>query len=581
MAYQTFALKYRPRNFEDIVGQDHVATTLRNAVASGRVAHGYLFAGPRGTGKTSTARVLAKALSCERGPTPDPCCECEMCLAIDAGRALDLIEIDAASNRGIDDIRELREGVAYAPTHARVKFYILDEAHMLTPEASNALLKTLEEPPEHVYFVLATTEPHKILPTIHSRCQVFEFRPIPPALMVEALRKIAEREKVEVEEEALGAIARAAEGAMRDAESIFDQAIAFSGGKVTLEAVNAMLGVTDAELLARFADTIAGGDIRGVFECVDAVVTAGKDISQLLEDLTAYFRDLLRLSLGVQPPRWTQAATTGRERMQAQATALGPRRLTEIIESLGEALRGLKETAQQSLLLEVTLAHLAAGLGEESTAAGEQEPATRPQEMPAPSPAESSAEQSGGPPKEEAEPPGVEAAAEASEPVAGRADPEPVELPEGELTIEVLREHWQHVYDRLERTGQFSVLAMLSDAVPGDLQDGVVTLVFPADYPWLCERFAAAYVEKLRDALEAVFGVRPEVRCVVEQADELSVKAEEVPTAETVEVAEEAAEEATEAATAPAETKKDTPSAQHQERLVEELKLNFDGIEEQ
>ncbi len=579
MAYQTFALKYRPRNFDEIVGQDHVATTLRNAVASGRVAHGYLFAGPRGTGKTSTARVLAKALNCERGPTPDPCCECEMCLAIDAGRALDLIEIDAASNRGIDDIRELREGVAYAPTHARVKFYILDEAHMLTPEASNALLKTLEEPPEHVYFVLATTEPHKILPTIHSRCQVFEFRPIPPALMVEALRKIAEREKVEIEEEALGAIARAAEGAMRDAESIFDQAIAFSGGVVTLEAVNAMLGVTDGELLARFADTIADGDIRAVFECVDTVVTAGKDISQLLEDMAAYFRDLLRLSLGVEPPRWTQAATAGRERMQAQATALGPRRLTEIIETLGEALRGLRETAQQSLLLEVTLAHL----GDEGAAGtAPQKPAEREQVTPAAPSSERSSERpeesSGG----QAEPPGAEAAEEAAETPPPHAEPEPVELPDGELTIEVLREHWPRVCARLEQTGQFSVLAMISDAVPGELKDGAMTLLFPADYPWLRERFAAEYVERLRDALEAVFGVRPEVRCVIEQAEEPLVEVEEkAAPGEATAAAERAAEETAEADAAPAEPKEDTPSARHQERLVEELKLNFDGIEEQ
>ncbi len=562
MAYQTFALKYRPRTFDEIVGQDHVAITLRNAVASGRVAHGYLFAGPRGTGKTSTARVLAKALACERGPTPDPCCECAMCLAIDSGRALDLIEIDAASNRGIDEIRSLREGVAYAPTNARIKFYILDEAHMLTDAASNAFLKTLEEPPEFVYFVLCTTEPHNIIGTIRSRCQTFEFRPIAPALMVEALRAIASREGVEVEDEALGAIARAAGGAMRDAESIFDQAIAFARGPVTLEIVNTMLGATEADLLVAFADAIAGGDIRAVFETVDTVVASGRDIGQLLEDLGLYFRDLLRLSLGVNPPRWMQAPAAGRERMGAQAAAIGARRLAKIIEALGNAGQTLKETAQQSLLLEVTLAHLAsAGEGASAPAAPQtaaEKPASEPEAARAPAPVQPA-------PPAQAEPRAAEEA------VAAGADDLPVELPEGGLTLEVVREHWRTVARRLEQTGQFSVLAMIRRARPASLEADALTLEFPPDYPWTRDRVEEGYLGRLREAVEAVFGTRLEVRCAPAGGDE------EAPAPEASRPPEEPskageAEPAAEAA-APA-------SSDEQERLVEELKLNFDGTEE-
>ncbi len=569
MAYQTFALKYRPRTFDEIVGQDHVATTLRNAVAGGRVAHGYLFAGPRGTGKTSTARVLAKALACEQGPTPEPCCECAMCLAIDAGRALDLIEIDAASNRGIDEIRELRQGVAYAPTNARIKFYILDEAHMLTDAASNAFLKTLEEPPEFVYFVLCTTEPHNIIGTIRSRCQTFEFRPIAPALMVEALRAIAAREGVEVEEEALGAIARAAGGAMRDAESIFDQAIAFARGPVTLEIVNTMLGVTDAELLASFADAIAGGDIRAVFEAVDAIVASGRDIGQLLEDLGLYFRDLLRLSLGVSPPRWMQAPTAGRERMEAQAAAIGSRRLAGIIEALGEAGQRLKETAQQSLLLEVTLAHLAS--------AAEGAPATAPPQPAPEKPAPETSQPSAPEPASPAEPPAPEETAQPEETAAAEAEELPIELPEGGLTANLVREHWPTVCRRLEQTEQFSVLAMVRQARPGAYEADCLTLEFPPDFPWTRDRVEEGYVGRLRDALEAVFGTRLDVRCALPEPSEEASSAE-APSAEPSSAEPPAMAETPEAQ--PAETAAGPASGDEQDRMVEELKLNFDGIEE-
>ncbi|MGC9317418.1 MAG: DNA polymerase III subunit gamma/tau [Armatimonadota bacterium] len=541
MAYETFALKYRPQTFDDIVGQDHVATTLKNAVAEGRVAHGYLFAGPRGTGKTSTARVLAKALCCEQGPTPTPCCECAICQAIGSGRAMDVIEIDAASHRGIDDIRELREKIAYAPTQARYKFYILDEAHQLTDAASNALLKTLEEPPEHAYFVLCTTEPHKILPTIRSRCQSFEFRPIPTAEIVEALREIADSEGVEVDEAALGAIARAASGAMRDAESILDQVIAYGRGEVSVELVNAMLGVTDAELLASLGEAVAGGDVEGVFTAVDDVVASGKDISQLMEDLGAYFRDLLRLSLGVTPPAWMQTPAAGQDRMQAQAQAMGPRRLAETIETLAEASRRLRETSQQSLLLEVTLANLAAAAPAEpaqkpgaSEARESEKPAVEP---PAHKPPE--AEQPEAAPAAEVAREGP--AAEEGTALEPPEPPQPVELPEGETALEVIQEHWQRVGQQLRADEHTAVLAVIADARPTELEAHTVTLTFPDDRAWECLQTERSHRRLIEAALEAIFGRELRVRCTCPGAGE------------------------------------DVAAAEQQERMVEALKLNFDG----
>ncbi|MEA3401026.1 MAG: DNA polymerase III subunit gamma/tau [Armatimonadota bacterium] len=543
MAYQTFALKYRPQTFDDIVGQDHVAITLKNAVAEGRVAHGYLFAGPRGTGKTSTARVLAKALCCEQGPTPTPCCECAICEAIGSGRAMDVIEIDAASHRGIDDIRELRDKIAYAPTQARYKFYILDEAHQLTDAASNALLKTLEEPPEHAYFVLCTTEPHNILPTIRSRCQSFEFRPIPTAQIVEALREIADSEGVEVNEAALGAIARAAGGAMRDAESILDQVIAYGRGEVSVELVNSMLGVTDAELLASLGEAVAAGDVEGVFTAVDDVVASGKDISQLMEDLGVYFRDLLRLSLGVTPPAWMQTPTAGQDRMQAQAESMGPRRLSEIVETLAEASRRLRETSQQSLLLEVTLAHLAAVAPAEA--------APEPPAAETPATAQAGAQPPAEEPPPEAERPETATAAEAAreepapeeETALGPAEPpEPVELPEGETPLEAIREHWHRVGRQLRADEHTAALALIAEASPMEVEGDTITLTFPDERAWECGQAGRSHRRPIEAAVEAVFGRELRIRCICPGAPEDAAAA-----------------------------------AEQQERMVEALKLNFDG----
>lgn len=551
MAYQTFALKYRPQTFDEIIGQDHVATTLRHAVTEGRVAHGYLFSGPRGTGKTSTARVLAKALNCEEGPTATPCCQCSICTAIATGTALDLIEIDAASNRGIDDIRELRSRVGYAPTQARCKFYILDEAHMLTNEASNALLKTLEEPPEHVYFVLATTEPHNILPTIRSRCQSFELRPIPQAKIVGALQAIASNEGVEAEEAALGAIARAAGGAMRDAESIFDQVIAYGRGEVTLEVVNSILGVTGAELLAAVGDAIAAGDVEAVFRVVDEVVASGKDIGQLLEDLALYFRDILRISLGANPPEWMQTAAASREQMQRQAQMMGPRRIGSAIEELGEASARIRDTSQKPLLLEVTLAHLAAAQsGGALSAASTEQPAA--QQQPPPPTASDPEQSAAGAETVQDEDRQHELAkpAEAAEP-----EPEPDSVAAAPPEFGDLQERWPAVAEALRDSGHASIIALLERATPSAVEGDTVVLEFDGEAGYECERVGETLAREVIAALSSVFGCPLKIDCRLQEVS--SGEAEDA------------------SAPAPGDAAEDK-----QEEIVEALKLSFEGTED-
>src|SRR5688572_3272779 len=249
MAYQVLARKWRPQRFDDVVGQQPVTRTLRNAIASGRLAHAFVFAGPRGCGKTTTARILARALNCVKGPTGDPCGECDACIEIAQGRDMDVLEIDAASNTGIDNIREVViAGLSIAPARDRYKIFVIDEVHQLSNQSFNALLKSIEEPPSHVVFMMATTELHKIPDTILSRSQVFEFRAISARVIAEQLRKIAEAEKIEVSDPALALIARSAEGSMRDAQSALDQMIAFAGGRITVDDVSAVLGLVGRDL---------------------------------------------------------------------------------------------------------------------------------------------------------------------------------------------------------------------------------------------------------------------------------------------------------------------------------------------
>jgi len=348
--------RHRPGSFDEVVGQQHVVRTLRNAVEGDKVHHAYLFVGSRGTGKTSMAKILARSLNCERGgPTVTPCGECESCLTIAAGTSIDVIEMDAASNRSVDDVRDLRERVAYAPAAGRWKVYILDEAHMLTKEAWNAFLKTLEEPPPNTVFVLATTESHKVMATIADRCQRFDFQRPSLEQIDEVLMRVAAAEGIEVEEGAAAMIARAASGSFRDALGTLDQLVAFGGDRVTLEAVLEVLGAADAELLFGAVDAVIAEDPKGVLLAVEEMARSGRDPSQFARDLLGHLRHLLVTQTVGEVPNTFVVTATDADRLTAQANAIGPATLVRTIDELAAALTAVREGDDARMAVEIAL----------------------------------------------------------------------------------------------------------------------------------------------------------------------------------------------------------------------------------
>ncbi len=348
--------RHRPGSFDEVVGQQHVVRTLRNAVEQDKVHHAYLFVGSRGTGKTSMAKILARSLNCERGgPTVTPCGECESCVTIASGTSIDVIEMDAASNRSVDDVRDLRERVAYAPAGGHWKVYILDEAHMLTKEAWNAFLKTLEEPPPNTVFVLATTESHKVMATIADRCQRFDFQRPSLEQISEVLNRVATAESIEVDEGAVAMIARSASGSFRDALGTLDQLVAFGGSHVELDDVLEILGAADAELLFEAVDAVIAEDPKGVLLGVERMARSGRDPSQFARDLLAHLRHLLVTQTTGEVPTSFVVTATDSARIEAQASSIGAASLLRTIDELASALTAVREGDDARMAVEIAL----------------------------------------------------------------------------------------------------------------------------------------------------------------------------------------------------------------------------------
>jgi len=359
MSYLVLARKWRPQVFEDVVGQEHVTRTLQNAIKTGRVAHAYLFTGARGVGKTSAARILAKALNCINGPTPVPCNTCESCKEIAGGSSMDVFEIDGASNTGVDDIRELRENIKFPPIKCRYRIYIIDEVHMLSTNAFNALLKTLEEPPPHVIFVFATTDPQKIPVTILSRCQEFDFKRIPALLIQERLKTIAESEKIKITDRGLHIIAREADGGMRDAQSILDQVISFAGEEVSDEDVAKSLGVIDREVLKNVVKSIMERTPAGCIQVVERVYDYGYDVRLFCKNLLEYIRNLTVLKVIKDPGQLIDLPDGEIAELKTLSDGFSQDELQQLFAILSRGEEELKRSSSPRLSLEMTLIKMA------------------------------------------------------------------------------------------------------------------------------------------------------------------------------------------------------------------------------
>ena len=539
----SFYRKWRPQTFEDVAGQERVTRTLQNAIAAGRIVHAYLFCGHRGSGKTTTARILAKCLNCVRGPTPTPDNVCPSCVAISNGVSLDVIEIDAASNRGIDEIRDLREKVRLVPVEGRYKIYIIDEAHMLTTEAANALLKTLEEPPPHAVLVLVTTEPHRLPTTITSRTQRFDFKRIPQATIVERLRAIAKAESLTVDDDALHLIARSADGALRDAEGLLDQLNAFCRGKITKADVLAVLGVVDEEVAHNLAQGIIDGDAGACLVLAGQLMDEGRDVRQVLRSLIDQFRDLLVVAVMRHPEAIVETTEQRLAALRAQAARLAPGTIAQHIRVFAAAEAEARAATQPRVILEMALLRAArpeldpsldglasrvaaleqaAGVVPPQPAGGAASPAVErpPSEKPvrkAPPRSASAGPSASAEGADAAPAPRVSGASEPG-PKGGPAVSVPVIGPGAPLTIDGLRARWPAVMDDVKRRTR-AVHAYLLESAPRDVAGDEVVL--GVRHPFHLERLEEAKNRGVvADALSRVFGAPFRPRFLLDETAE-------------------------------------------------------------
>jgi DNA polymerase-3 subunit gamma/tau len=512
--------KYRPQTFDEVVGQEAVVRTLRNAIERDQVRQAYLFAGPRGTGKTSMARILAKALNCAYGPTVTPDGTCNACVSIAAGTSLDVVEMDAASQRGIDDIREIRERVVLQPVEGRSKVYILDEAHQLTDAAFNALLKLIEEPPPHLVFVFCTTDLSKMLPTVRSRCQTFMFsRPRLPEL-TKLLRRIADGEGIEAPDAALALVARSARGSFRDAVSTLDQLAAATSGQVTVQAVLQLLGAVEEEALFRIGDLIVDGDTAGLLLFVEELADQGQDLNRLVHDLLEHLRHLLLVQHMGEVPDSLPVTDETRERLRSQANQLGEPAVLRLIDLLAVAVEDARQGGDPRLPLELALVKVTrpgADLSRESLAYRLDQVEARTRDgVPA------SAPRPPAPPKE----------APAPAPAAEAPEPEPRDTAEGELGLDQVQQLWTNVV--LSAVGERSIplSSVLNEARPIGLEGERLTIEFTqaaSFHRGLAEEPKNAAI--LREVLREVTG-RPLEPAFVVGEGAAEEDAEEGPTSE-------------------------------------------------